>query len=191
MAQATDRDTVLVDRIGARPTDVDPIRVSVRVLGLDDREAMQRLLGRCGSLRWATAVETIIGSVDWRPATAATATLGAFDGRDQRLIALGGIVDDPEVDRGARLGLVVDPGYRGQRVGTVLLPALVRAASGLGYRSLRGRTHEGNVAMRRLAGRAGFAVERVGGDEPLMLSRVLVAAVGRAAQAPRESAIVA
>ena len=159
-----------------RPVDLTEIGpLVVRSLDLDDCPAMQRLLGRCGTLRGATSVETIIRSLDWRPATASTVTLGTIDLRGEHLVGLGGIVGDPRIEGAARFGLVVDPAVRGHGVGRALLAELLRAAARVGYRSVRARTGDGNGAMQALARRAGFTLQRTVGDEPVLLTRPLTA----------------
>jgi RimJ/RimL family protein N-acetyltransferase len=84
-------------------------------------------------------------------------------------------VADPRIEGAARFGLVVDPAVRGHGVGRALLAELLRAAARVGYRSVRGQTADGNEAMQALARRAGFIVERIAGDEPVLLSRPLAA----------------
>lgn len=147
--------------------------VVLRPLEIDDLPAMQRLLGRCdGSLSEST-IETIIRSLDWRPASASTLTLGAIDDQTSHLVGLAGLTADRRVDGGARFGLLVDPACRQRGVGRALLEALICAAANAGYRSLSARAGSGEGAIRALARASGLSVRRTDGIEPFILERSL------------------
>ena len=147
--------------------------VALRPLAFDDLPAMQRLLGRCDASRSESTIETIIRSLDWRPASARTLTLGAIDDRSSRLVGLAGLTADRRVDGGARFGLLVDPDCRQLGVGRALLDALIRAAASAGYRSLSARASSGEGAIRALARASGLSIRRTDGIEPFVLERSL------------------
>lgn len=149
--------------------------VVLRPLEFEDLPAMQRLLARCHALRGESTVETIIRSLDWRPASASTVTLGAIDDRTSRLVGLAGLTADRRVDGGARFGLLVDPDCRQRGIGNALLGALIQAAEDAGYRSLRARASSAEGAIRALARCAGLSIRHVDGMEPFMLERSLTA----------------
>jgi len=147
--------------------------VALRPLAFDDLPAMQRLLGRCDASRSESTIETIIRSLDWRPASASTLTLGAIDDQSSRLVGLAGLTADRRIEAGARFGLLVDPDCRQLGVGNALLAALIRAAEGAGYRFLSARASHGEGAIRALARTHGLALRRTDGLEPFVLERSL------------------
>ncbi len=148
--------------------------VTMRPLTMSDLPAMLSLLGRCSASGHEATVEIIIASLDWRPASASTLTLGAIDEDSDRLAGLAGLTADGRSDGSARFGLLVDPSCRRRGLGSALLEALVRAARGAGYRTLRGPASNDEAATRALARQGGFALRRLDLDQPPDLGRFIL-----------------
>lgn len=170
-------DTLAPSRRGPRRLEVDGHgAITLRPLDLDDLAAMQGLLGRSPGDRGDASTETIIRSLDWRPASASSLTLGVIDEASNRLIGLAGLASLPSDRRGdgsARFGVLVDPACRRQGIARSLLAALIEAAERAGYRSLRCQTREATPAIRALARAAGLSIHQLDGDEPVVLERHL------------------
>ena len=88
----------------------------------------------------------------------------------------------PEPDgRSHDFGIVVADEWQGRGLGEALLRSLVSAAAGAGVRQLTGLTLAENHAMRGLARRLGFHVEREAGDASVVQLRLALTAAPAAA----------
>jgi len=154
-----------------RPIRGDDYRLELEFIrGLSKRTAYQRLL----SPRKLSASELMrLVHIDYGRELALIATTMV----DGVLRAVGVARYAPEPDGGScDFAIVIADAWQGRGLGEVLLRALVRAAAQAGVPALSGLTLATNQAMRALARRVGFAVQRDPHDATVVWLRLPLAA---------------
>jgi len=84
--------------------------------------------------------------------------LAVVDGKVQQ-VAVARYAPEPD-DSSCDFGIVIADAWQGRGLGEALLRSLVRAAAEAGVQELTGLTLADNHAMRELAGRLGFSIQR-------------------------------
>lgn len=137
--------------------------------------ALDALIDRCGEVSDGWTVHTLSRAlVNW-PTAIDRALIGltAEQDREPTLIGVAGVVPDPSRLHDAQLSLLVDPRFRRQGLGSLLLDALLRLAAARGYQSASARTRETDLGGLRLLLHHGFVQSSRPGPEPLLLQRAL------------------
>ena len=154
-----------------RPIRGDDYRLELEFIrGLSKRTAYQRLL----SSRKLSANELMrLVHIDYASELALIATT-VIDGV-VREVGVARYVPEPD-GTGHDFAIVIADAWQGRGLGEVLLRALVRAAGRAGVPALSGLTLATNQAMRTLARRVGFSVQRDPHDATVVWLRLPLSA---------------
>ena len=137
--------------------------------------ALDTLIDRCREPEDGWTVHTLSRAlVDWPAATdRALIGLSCEFGAGTVLAGVAGVAPDPSSFHDAHLSLLVDPRYRRQGIGGLLLEAVVELAAALGYRSVGVHAHDADLDCVSLLVHHGFLLSSRPGSEPLRLERAL------------------
>lgn len=117
------------------------------------RHALQRPAEQVGNPLWTTRDELESELSDWEVDPAETLLVEEQEGE---VIAFGGVEVSPGWEHADLFGPLVDPEFRGQKLGTVLLEASIERAENRGVERILASVGTRNFTGRLLLERAGF-----------------------------------
>jgi ribosomal protein S18 acetylase RimI-like enzyme len=117
------------------------------------RHALQRPAEQVGNPLWTTRDELESELSDWDVDPAETLLV---DEQEGEVIAFGGVEVSPGWEHADLFGPIVDPEFRGQKLGTMLLEASIERAENRGVERILASVGTRNFTGRLLLERAGF-----------------------------------